>query len=63
MSYYDRLRQALRRPLEPKLAAAIRVMDQARTRAAALDSHSQGGHSEFGAHMLAHCPANHLPGE
>ena len=45
------------------LTAAIRVMDQARPRTAPLDGHGQCGHSEYSAHMLAHCPANYLSGE
>ena len=45
------------------LTAAIRVMDQARPRTAPLDGHGQCGHSGFGAHMLAHRPADDFPGE
>ena len=45
------------------LTAAIRVMDQARPRTAPLDGHGQCGHGKFGAHMLAHRPANYLAGE
>jgi hypothetical protein len=38
-------------------------MNETRPRAASLDRHGQGGHGEFGAHVLAHCPADDLPGE
>jgi len=45
------------------LAAAIGMMDEARSRAAPLDCHDERGDSEFGTHVLAHGPANHLAGE
>jgi len=38
-------------------------MDEARSRAAPLDCHDERGDGEFGTHMLAHGPANHLAGE
>ncbi len=52
----------LRRPFEPRLAAAIGMMDEARSRAAPLDCHDERGDGEFGTHVLAHRPANHLAG-
>jgi hypothetical protein len=39
------------------------MVDQTRPRATALDGHGQGGDCEFGAHMIAHRPADHFPGE
>jgi hypothetical protein len=38
-------------------------MDKTRPRAAALDGYGQRRHGEFGAHVLAHRPADHLAGE
>ena len=45
------------------LAAAIGMMDEACSRAAPLDCHDERGDGEFGTHVLAHGPANHLAGE
>src|SRR5881392_241430 len=45
------------------LTAAIRMMDQARPRAASLECHGEGGNGEFGAQMLAHRPADDLASE
>src|SRR5256714_15094211 len=39
------------------------MMDQARPRAASLECHGEGGNGEFGAHMLAHRPADDLASE
>ena len=45
------------------LAAAIGVMNETRPWTAPLDCHGQGGDGEFGAHMLAHRPADDFSGE
>ena len=45
------------------LAAAIGMMGETRPRAAALDRHGERRDGEFGAHVVAHCPADHLAGE
>jgi hypothetical protein len=39
------------------------MMDEARSRATPLDCHDERGDGEFGTHVLAHRPANHLAGE
>jgi len=38
-------------------------MDQPWSRALPLDCHDQRSDGEFGAHMIAHCPADHFAGE
>ena len=45
------------------LAAAIRMMDEARRRLLALDGHGQSRDGQFCPHVIAHCPANDLPRE
>src|SRR3954469_6399613 len=57
-SYYDRLRQALRRPLELGLAAAIGVMDQPCCRTAHGQGFAQSGKSQVAMQPVAGCPAN-----
>src|SRR4051812_36477018 len=58
-SCYDRLRQALRRPLEPKLAAAIRMMDQPCCRTAHGQGFAQSGKRQVAMQPIAGGPANH----
>jgi len=53
----------LRRPLESALAAAVGMMNEARSRASALDCHGERRDGEFGAHVIAHGPADHFAGE
>src|SRR5947207_15994370 len=53
----------LRRPVELKLAAAVGMMDQACSRALPLDCHGERSDSEFGTHVVARGPTNHLAGE
>src|SRR3954447_14556131 len=57
-SCYDRLRQALRRPLEPGLAATIRVMDQPGCGTAHGQGFAQSGKSQVAMQPVACCPAN-----
>jgi hypothetical protein len=45
------------------LAAAIRVVNQARRRFLSLDGHSEGRDSQLRPHMLTHRPANDLAGK
>ena len=45
------------------LAAAIGMVDQARRRLLPLDGHGQGRDGQFRPHVIAHCPADDLPGE
>ena len=40
------------------LAAAVRMMDQARTRALALNGHHKGRQWQLGTHMVTHGPAD-----
>jgi hypothetical protein len=53
----------LRRPVELKLAAAIGVMGETWSQALPLDRHGERGGGELGAHVVAHCPADHLAGK
>jgi hypothetical protein len=39
------------------------MMDQARSRTSSLDCHGERGDGQFGTHVIAHGPADHLPGE
>jgi len=39
------------------------MMDEAGSRASPLDCHDERGDGEFGTHVFAHGPANHLAGE
>ena len=39
------------------------MMDEARSWAPPLDRHHERGDGEFGTHVFAHGPANHLAGE
>src|SRR5205807_297529 len=45
------------------LAAAVGMMDQACSRALPLDCHGERGDGEFGTHVIAHGPTNHLAAE
>src|SRR4051812_43278704 len=58
-SCYDRLRQALRQPLEPGPAAAIRMMDRPCCRTAHGQGFAQSGESPIARQPVAGCPANH----
>src|SRR3954453_20132264 len=64
-SCYDRLRQALRRPLEPGLHAAIAVMHQAAPREGApvVERLFQGIQDKAGLGRARHPPADDPPGE
>src|SRR5215213_5139201 len=57
-SCYDRLRQALRRPFEPGLAATIGVMDQPGCRTAHGQGFAQSGKGQVAMQPVAGCPAN-----
>ena len=39
------------------------MMNETRRRTSALDGHGERGNGQFGAHMIAHGPADHLAGE
>ena len=39
------------------------MMNETRRRMSSLDCHSERGDGQFGAHMIAHGPADHLAGE
>src|SRR3954453_1172742 len=64
-SCYDRLRQALRRPLEPGLAAAIAVMHQAALTegASVVERLFQSIQDEASLGRSRHPPADNPPGE
>src|SRR5467141_957376 len=53
----------LRRPVDSALAAAVGMMDQACSRALPLDCHGERSDGEFGTHVIAHGPTNHLAAE
>src|SRR4051795_8763479 len=59
---YGRLTQVLRRPLEPALNAAVRVVDQPRRRLPAPDRHQQRVAGELLAEVVGHAPADDLAG-
>src|SRR5712691_3177348 len=54
-------RPALRRPLEPGLAATIRVEDQPGNRPAPAERHLQGLADQVGPHLVGHRPTHHAP--
>src|SRR4051794_12071700 len=64
-SYYDRLRQALRRPLEPGLHAAIAMVHQAapRERSPLVERLLQSIQDKAGLGRSRHPPADNPPGE
>src|SRR3954451_8665672 len=57
-SYYDRLRQALRRPLDSTLAAPVGMMDHV-SRPTLTEGHVQGIQNQLGSQMVGHRPADH----
>src|SRR5215217_1700455 len=62
-SYTPANTAALRRPLEPGLAAVVGVMDQAWGGVALGDGHVQGVQDQLGGQVLSHRPADDPPGE
>jgi hypothetical protein len=53
----------LRRPLEPKLAAVVSVVDQTRRRSTLTDRHVERVQDQLGAQVLSHGPAHNSQGE
>ena len=53
--------KVLRRPLEPKLAPLVGVVDQSGLRLPARNRHLQGVGHELGPHVVGHRPADDLP--
>jgi hypothetical protein len=42
---------------------AWKMMNEPRRRTSSLDGHNERGDGQFGAHVIAHGPADHLTGE